>query len=220
VRWLHVEASPRGARSRSSRLAWAFLLKLADRRPGLEVTRWNLFEDTLPELDQHAIEARYAVLAGEADPAALASWEGVRATHARVVAHDALIISTPMWNWGVPYRLKQWIDLITHPGLAFRVGPAGDVEGLLGPRPTVVATASALAYQGPAASLDHQVAYLRDWLAFVGLGDAAFVHAAPMYGTVESVEAAFGEAQSAAEALAEGFQHRGLFGASAVTKVN
>ena len=205
MRWLHVEASPRGPRSRSSRLAWAFLIKLAERRPGLEVTRWNLFEDALPELDQHAIDARYAVLAGEADPAELAAWEAVRATHARVVAHDALIISTPMWNWGVPYRLKQWIDLITHPGLAFRVGPSGDVEGLLGPRPTVVATASALAYAGPVAALDHQVAYLRDWLTFVGLGDAAFVHAAPMYGPPESVEPAFLAAQARAEALAERF---------------
>jgi FMN-dependent NADH-azoreductase len=205
MRWLHVEASPRGARSRSSRLAWAFLLKLADRRPGLEVTRWNLFEDTLPPLDQHAIEARYAVLAGEAEPETLAAWEAVRATHARVMAHDALIVSTPMWNWGVPYPLKHWIDLITHPGLAFRVGPDGAVEGMIGPRPTVVATASALAYDGPVAALDHQVAYLRDWLAFVGLDDAAFVHAAPMYGPPETVDPAFQRALAQAEALAARF---------------
>lgn len=205
MRWLHVEASPRGARSRSSRLAWAFLLKLAERRSGLEVTRWNLFEDSLPPLDQHAIEARYQVLAGEADPQALAAWEGVRAVHARVVAHDALIISTPMWNWGIPYRLKQWIDLITHPGVAFEVSPAGEVTGLLGPRPTAVMTASALAYAGPTAPLDHQVSYLKDWLAFVGLGEARFVHAAPMYGPPETVEPAFEAALASAEALAEAF---------------
>lgn len=205
MRWLHVEASPRGARSRSSRLAWAFLLKLAERRAGLEVTRWNLFEDSLPPLDQHAIEARYQVLAGEADPQSLAAWESVRAVHARVVAHDALIISTPMWNWGIPYRLKQWIDVITHPGLAFEVSAKGEVTGLLGPRPTAVMTASALAYAGSTAPLDHQISYLKDWLAFVGLGEARFVHAAPMYGPPETVEPAFEAALASAEALAEAF---------------
>ncbi len=205
MKWLHVEASPRGARSRSSRMAWAFLLKLSERRRGLEVTRWNLFEDSLPQLDQHAIEARYAVLAGEADPDTLATWEGVRAVHARLVAHDALLISTPMWNWGLPYRLKQWIDLVTQPGLAFRVGPEANVEGLLGPRPTVVMSSSALAYDGAVAGLDHQTSYLRDWLAFVGIPDARFAHAAPMYGPPELVEPAFEAALASAEALAELF---------------
>ena len=29
-----------------------------------------------------------------------------------------------MWNFGIPYKLKQWIDVITQPGLAFRFDPA------------------------------------------------------------------------------------------------
>jgi FMN-dependent NADH-azoreductase len=28
---------------------------------------------------------------------------------------DAYLFSVPMWNAGVPYVLKQWIDIITEP---------------------------------------------------------------------------------------------------------
>ena len=38
----------------------------------------------------------------------------------RFALADRVLISTPMWNFGIPYKLKQWIDVITQPGLAFR----------------------------------------------------------------------------------------------------
>ena len=36
---------------------------------------------------------------------------------------DAVLIATPMWNFGIPYKLKHWIDLITQPGTDFLLRP-------------------------------------------------------------------------------------------------
>ena len=42
----------------------------------------------------------------------------------RFALADRVLISTPMWNFGIPYKLKQWFDLIVQPGLTFRFDPA------------------------------------------------------------------------------------------------
>jgi hypothetical protein len=48
-----------------------------------------------------------------------------------------------MWNFGIPYKLKHWIDVITQPGLTFRFDPAQGYLPLLKDRPTVVIIAVA-----------------------------------------------------------------------------
>ena len=30
---------------------------------------------------------------------------------------ERVLISTPMWNFGIPYKLKHWLDIINQPGL-------------------------------------------------------------------------------------------------------
>ena len=55
---------------------------------------------------------------------------------------DRVLISSPMWNFGVPYKLKQWFDLIVQPGLTFTFSPAEGYRGLLKDRPTIVILAS------------------------------------------------------------------------------
>lgn len=41
----------------------------------------------------------------------------------RFAAADAYLFSVPMWNAGVPYALKQWIDIISQPGWLFSFTP-------------------------------------------------------------------------------------------------
>ena len=79
------------------------------------------------------------------------SWTGApsmprSATPSRVIERmvvrlslaDRVLISTPMWNFSIPYKLKQWIDLISQPGLTFRFDPAIGYIPLLKDRPTLV----------------------------------------------------------------------------------
>lgn len=185
-RLFHINASPRGARSRSDRVAQSFLEALGK----VEVERLDLSSAKLPEFDGTVIEGRYALLAGEAvAPETVARWEEMGRLARQLLAHDTWLITTPMWNFGVPYRLKHYIDLVTHPGMLFNVTEEG-VEGLAAGRTVIVIGAGALDVEGVPglAVLDHQIAYLRHWLEFIGVNDIRTLRVAPTYGPEEAVE--------------------------------
>ena len=153
---LFIEGSPRGDRSRAGMVA----RHLLDRLPDVAITPLSVF-DPLPEFDGAAIEARYAIIHGErADPDKVAAWEEIRALVDQFLSHDLLLFSVPMWNFGIPYRLKHYIDLLTQPGLAFSVGADGNVQGHAAGRTAILVAAGALDTSPgtPLAGLDHQVA--------------------------------------------------------------
>ena len=55
-------------------------------------------------------------------------WRAVLNLVEQFLHADAYLFTIPMWNFGIPYELKQYIDLITHPGLTFtrdENGPKG-----------------------------------------------------------------------------------------------
>lgn len=56
---------------------------------------------------------------GEADVA----WHAAKDTFARFDSAQHLLFSVPMWNAGIPYILKQLIDVISQPGMVFGVDP-------------------------------------------------------------------------------------------------
>ena len=67
-----------------------------------------------------------AVFAGERAAAARPPRPGPprRDTFRRFDAADRYLFSVPMWNAGVPYILKQFIDVVSQPGLVFGFDPA------------------------------------------------------------------------------------------------
>ena len=53
-----------------------------------------------------------------------------------------------MWNFGIPYILKHYIDLIVQPGLTFSFSPSEGYKGLVTGKPVTVVYARGGAY-GP-----------------------------------------------------------------------
>jgi FMN-dependent NADH-azoreductase len=49
---------------------------------------------------------------------------------AEIQAHDTVVLGVPMYNFGIPAQLKNWIDAIARAGVTFRYTEAGP-EGLL-----------------------------------------------------------------------------------------
>ncbi|WP_268778315.1 FMN-dependent NADH-azoreductase [Rhodococcus aetherivorans] len=127
---LHVNASARGEHSQSLAIARAFVEALADRRPDLEVDTLDLFSADLPEFGTVAADAKMAVFGGQEQTAEQkAAWDAARAVFDRFAAADVYVFNVPMWNAGVPYVLKQWIDIVTQPGWAFGFDPPPDTKG-------------------------------------------------------------------------------------------
>ena len=145
------------------------------------VLRRDLAAEPLPQVNGEWVAARLV------DPAERTPEDAARLTLSdRLVAElqeaDAILIATPIYNFGIPAALKAWIDLVARPGVTFRYGPDGP-EGLLHGKSVQVAVASGGTAIG--SPIDFATPYLRHALAFIGLTDVSFVEAASVIRTPE-----------------------------------
>lgn len=208
ARLLTVQASPRGDRSVSSAATQTFLSALSRAQPALEVDVLDLWSARLPEFSGDTINAKYAKLAGRAmGPGEKAAWDDIVRMIDRLKAADGVVIATPMWNFGIPYKLKHWIDLITQPGLAFSFDPATGYAPLLAPKPVLVILSSAGDYSnGPSRGRpDLATPYLREAFKFIGLNQVSFVPIGPTIASPADVAAARANAEARLDALATTF---------------
>ncbi|MDF8334632.1 FMN-dependent NADH-azoreductase [Novosphingobium cyanobacteriorum] len=199
-RVLHIIGSPRGLRSRSTRVSRRLLARL-----GVSAEELDLHATDLPALDAAAIEGRYALVEGrEVDPIVCDRWRRVRDTIEHFLSFDTVLFSVPMWNFGVPWRLKQYIDIITQPDLMFNVDGNG-VTGLAGGRRAILVCSGALDIrpEEPGEEMDFQTSYMKAWLGFIGITDVRIVQVRPTYGTPARVEEAMDIAFQEVDALAE-----------------
>lgn len=170
-RVLHVVGSPKGEASTSTRIARAFLGAYQESHPDHEITTLDVWTADLPRFGRSLAIAKLAPLMGEARTAVQeAEWQEVGAWIAEFSGYDKLVISTPMWNFGLPYELKHYIDLVVQPGLSFGLNEAFEHVGLLADRPVqlVLTRSSPLPEGSPE---DFQLPYLKHILGFIGLRD-------------------------------------------------
>lgn len=187
---LHIVGSPRGEHSISSFGAETFVSGLKARAPALVVNRLDIWADPLPTLDGAALQAKYARLQNkELDTLQSTAWGEIEAMVARLSAADAILLSTPMWNFGIPYRLKHYIDLITQPGLTFAFDSGAGYRPLLKPRPVMIVLASAGDYSEGSSwgRPDLVTGYLREALGFIGLSSPRFETVGPTAGDPETI---------------------------------
>ena len=182
---LHISASPRGPRSESLAIASTFLAELAEARPDVTVDTWDLWDGTLPAFGADAVAAKMAVFAGEspADPA----WDAAVEAFDRFASADYYLFSVPMWNAGIPYVLKQFIDVVSQPGLVFSFDPVEGYTGLVTDRPAVVVYTSAVygAGRGPSFGADFQAPYFEDWLRWAGFADITSIAFRPNLAVID-----------------------------------
>lgn len=182
TRLLHVSASPRGASSDSLAIAEAFLDAYRAANPDADIDHADLFDGTLPRFGRLAAEAKLAVFGGgQPTPEQRAEWDAARAVFDRFDQADAYLFSVPMWNAGVPYVFKQWIDIITQPGWVFSFTPEHGYAGLLGAKKAAVIYTSGVYSPGVplAYGNDFHSAFVNDWLRFVGITDVTEIRWQP-----------------------------------------
>jgi FMN-dependent NADH-azoreductase len=76
-----------------------------------------------------------------------------------------------MWNGGIPYRLKHYIDVVHQPRITFGIDGNGYFGLLKDKHATLVMTSGAYADDrpSPAWGVDHQSTYMRAWLNQAGV---------------------------------------------------
>jgi FMN-dependent NADH-azoreductase len=170
-------ASPRGE-SYSTRLANAFLETYRQARPQDRIETLDLFRAEIPPFAAPQAKGKYAVMSGQTPrDEAEAAWKTVIETINHFKRFDKYVLSCPMWNFGIPYRLKQYIDVIVQPSLTFAFSPDKGYSGLVTGRPLLLLLARGGAYGSgnPLETYDFQESYLRTVFGFIGFTDVRAV---------------------------------------------
>lgn len=110
---------------------------------------------------------------------------------------ERIVLTTPMYNFGVPATLKAWIDQVCRAGITFRYTEQGAVGLLADKRVDIVITSGGVPLESPA---DFLSGYLKQVFSFIGIEDVNIVAADRM--NVDA-DASFARALSQIEALAE-----------------
>jgi len=87
---------------------------------------------------------------------------------------DAIVLTTPMYNFGIPATLKSWIDLISRAGVTFRYTADGPVGLIKGKTVDIVITTGGAPLHSP---VDFVTDYLKQVFGFIGIEDINIIGA-------------------------------------------
>jgi FMN-dependent NADH-azoreductase len=170
---LQLNSSARREASHSTRLANRIVQRLRDAEPDATVTVRDLGLKPHPVLDEATLGALFTA-GSKRTPEQAARVALDDALIAEVETADFVVLGVPMYNFGVPASLKNWIDAIVRAGVTFRYSEKGP-EGLLKGKKVYVALTRGGKYRNTPA--DSQVPYLKTVFGFIGLTDVTFVYA-------------------------------------------
>ncbi len=170
---LQINSSARRDASHSTALASRLVARLREVDPEAGITVRDLAVTPHPVLDEDVLHALFTPEAQRTSAQA----DRVRlddALIAELKAADVVVLGVPMYNFGVPAQLENWIDAISRAQVTFRYTANGP-EGLLKGKKVYVALTRGGRYRNTPA--DTQVPYLKTVFAFLGMTDVHFVYA-------------------------------------------
>lgn len=189
---LQINASARREGANSTRVADAIVARLRAANPEARLTLRDLAGNPHPVLDETALGALFTP-AEQRTPAQASRVALDDALIAELQAAEVLVLGVPMYNFGVPAQLKNWIDAVARAGVTFRYAEQGP-EGLLKGKKVYVALARGGRYRGTEA--DTQVPYLKMVLGFLGMTDVQFVYAEGLNMGPDALKQGFAEAEA------------------------
>ncbi len=200
---LHIIASPREDDSRTLQVSKAFLEAFEKSHSDFVFEELNLAKAELPSLGQKRVDGKYLLLDGKNLFGGIKeSWAEILRLIEQFLSADIYLVSSPMWNFHIPYMLKQYIDLIVQPKYLFHYTHSGPV-GLVKNKKMVVATSRGGNYDSEQTKhFDYQEPYLRTIFGFVGIEDITFINAQPMDQGIELQKKKISEAQEKARQIA------------------
>jgi FMN-dependent NADH-azoreductase len=169
---LHIQSSPRGDKSNSIALTNAFLSASRKVLPAIDEDILNVWNENLPEFDTASIGAKYKAINHQPmTDAESRTWNRIQELIGRFQRANRIVLGLPMWNFSIPYKLKQLIDLTAQRNYLFtydgkEYGPLLDI-----PKALVVYTRGSTYRENTPIppSFDHQAPYIDFWLRMIGV---------------------------------------------------
>jgi FMN-dependent NADH-azoreductase len=174
---LHLDASPRSARSHSRQLGREFVATWQVSHPTGRIVTRDLAATPPPFVSEGWVEGAFTPPAGHS-PAAQAAIVVSNTYVDELLSASEIVITTPIYNLSIPAVLKAWIDQIVRFGRTFDKSPQGFAGLVTGKKVRIlVASGSDFRPNTPGGAYNFLEPYLRAVLGFIGLTDVEFVYA-------------------------------------------
>ena len=192
-----LNASILSNEGQSTRLANEFVAALRKDEPDTKLILRDLARDPVPHLDAERFGA-FVTAIEKRTPAQKEIVAYSDQLIGELKQADVIVLGLPMYNFGVPSTLKAYFDHVARAGVTFRYTGNGPVGLLTGKKAYAFAARGGL-YAGT--PRDTQTAYVRDFLAFLGITDVEFVYAEGLAIGETQRQAALASARSRIENL-------------------
>lgn len=178
---LHIDASPRGERSRSRRMTREFVEQWKQAHPNDTVTYRDLGHNPVPYVDESWIAAAFS----PPEQYTPELREAIRLSDQLVdefLAADIYVIGVPMYNFSVPGVFKSYIDQIVRVGrtVAFEPNNSANVFKplVLGKKMFIIESRGDSGFHpgGRYGNMNHHDPYLVTVFGFMGITDITFIH--------------------------------------------
>lgn len=172
---LHIKVSPNLSGSSSREVSDYLVDKLRDKNPELRENVLDLSQEPVPHLDGFTIGAFFT----EPENRTGLQKDAIKLSDQLIdmlFDSDILVISSPMWNLGLPSVLKAWFDHITRAGRTFKFIEGGTKVGLVPSKKVYIVMASGSTFlNGPFADHDQFTPYINSAFQYIGVTDLNFI---------------------------------------------
>lgn len=160
---LRIDASANVSTSNSIKLGDQLIAKLRDQGE-INLTQRSLNED-LVFIDETWVGANFTPVEDRSEQQKRAlEFSDLLIDELRQADH--IVLTTPMYNFGIPASLKAWIDLVCRAGVTFQYTADGPVGLLKNKQVDIVITTGGVPLQSP---VDFISDYLKQVFRFIGI---------------------------------------------------
>lgn len=174
---LHIDTSSRLDRSHSRSLAREFLEQWKTYHSDATITHRDLALHPVPYIDDTWVTAKFTP-ADQYTPELAAAIALSDELVDEFLAADRYVLSTPMYNFGIPAVLKSYIDYIVRPRRTFTATENG-FKGLVTDKKMILVHARGSDFR-PGSTYDavnFQEPYLKTIFGFIGIADIQVINA-------------------------------------------
>lgn len=173
---VRIDSSLQGSASVSKQLADLFQGLWQQANADHEIIHHDFGAKPLAHIDQDFLSARAV---DEKDRSLSQRLRLLTSTQliAELKEADQLLISVPMYNFGIPSALKAYFDHIAVAGETFNYTDEGPQGALTHLKATVLIASGGDYTQAPADQMDFVTPYIKTFLGFIGITEVTFVTA-------------------------------------------
>ncbi|HBF09709.1 MAG TPA: FMN-dependent NADH-azoreductase [Gammaproteobacteria bacterium] len=196
---LQINSSIFAENGKSTQLADAYISELKKNNPDTKVKVRDFTASPIPHLDAARMGAFMTPAEERNDEQkAVVAFSDELINEIREA--DAIVLTLPMYNFGIPSNTKAYFDHIARAGVTFKYTETGPL-GLLEDKPVYIIATRGGQYQGT--DLDTQTGYVKSFLNFIGLKNLEFIYAEGLNLGEESQKAALANAHETLMGLAQ-----------------